>query len=262
MEYFLEPNEFFVGDHVQFFFCLPENFVCKDYSLDKIKQKNSLTITDIKITKINGKDYIKIDFIPWMIGEINFPSFEEIGIHFDFPSIFVSSVLEIDKSITFQEARPPLLLPGTIYLIYGYIFTLLISCFLITFIIIWLKKRKNSIIKRLSQRYAIFLFHRSLKRLKKREKISETKKEWTKKYENSLRLFLSSIYKNNKNWNSFTYKEILEAIDESNDETIKLVKLIFDNLSLIRFANMNNDAIEKKILDYSFRLLASYNRKN
>ena len=85
MEYFLEPKEFFVGDHVFLYFCLPEDFTYKNFSVEKIKQNTSVTINDISIIKINNKDYIKIDFVPCEIGEISFPSLEEPGINFDSP---------------------------------------------------------------------------------------------------------------------------------------------------------------------------------
>lgn len=260
MEYFLEPKEFFVGDHVFLYFCLPEDFTYKNFSVEKIKQNTSVTINDISIIKINNKDYIKIDFVPWEIGEISFPSLEELGINFDFPLLHVCSILELDKTATLQEARPPLLLQGTTYLIYSYAISFLIVCFLVAGFTIWIRKRSESIINKLSQKYALFIFHLALKSLeaKLRKGTMEIRKSWIKKYEASLRLFLSSIYKNKDNWNSFTYNEIIEIINEPNNETLNLIKLIFENLSLIRFANINDKKIEQKIIKDSFQLLKLY----
>lgn len=264
MEYFLEPKEFFVGDHVFLYFCLPKGFTYKDFSIEKIKQDTSMTINDVSIIKINDKSYIKIDFVPWEAGEINFPSLKEIGINFEFPSIHVSSILDLDKNATLQEARPPLLLPGTTYLIYGYVIGFIIVCFLLTSLIIWLRKKRKSIINKLSQKYAILIFHFTLKRLeaKLKKKMNNTdveiRKTWIKKHEISFRLFLSSIYESKDNWDSFTYNEIIELIKEPNGEILNLIDSIFENLSLVRFANIDDERIEKKIIKDSFKLLKLY----
>lgn len=264
MEYFLEPNEFFVGDHVQFYLCLPEGFTYKNFSIEKIKQTKSMAISDISIVKISGKDYIKLDFVAWEVGEIHFPSLKEIGINFELPSITVSSILDLDKTVALQEARPPLLLPGTTYLIYGYVFVFFIMCFLVAILAIWIRKKHESIINILSQRYAMFIFHFAVKRLKTKLKRQASKvslqeiKSWIKNYEASFRLFLSSMYKNVNGWNSLTYNEIIKIIKEPNEEILNLLKLIFENISLIRFANVSDVNTIKKIIDYSFQLLKLY----
>lgn len=264
MEYFLEPKEFFVGDHVLLYFCLPKGFKYKDFSIEKIKQNESMTINDISIIKINDKSYIKVDFVPWEVGDISFPSLKEIGINFEFPLIHVSSILELNKNATLQEVRPPLLLPGTTYLIYGYVISFMIACFLLTSLIIQLRKKRKSIINKLSQKYAIFIFHFTLKRLeaklkKKMNNIDvEIRKTCIKKYEISFRLFLSSMYKSKDNWSSFTYNEIIELIKEPNGDILNLINSIFESLSLVRFANVDDEKIEKKIIKDSLRLLKLY----
>lgn len=260
MEYFLEPNEFFVGDHVQLYFCIPEGASYKDFSIDKIKQNTSITINDISISKINNKTYLKLDFIPWEVGVLSFPSLKEIGINFELPYIEVSSVLELDKTTSLQEARPPLLLPGTTYLIYGYAISFFFICVLGVGFVIWIRKKQKSIINWLYQRYSMFIFYFALKRLKAKLKSGKNlnAKNWTKKYETSFRLFLSYIYKNEGSWDSLTYNEIVEIIREPNDEVLGLIKSIFQNLSLARFANINDEEIEKKIIEQSFQLLKLY----
>ena len=88
------------------------------------------------------------------------------------------------------------------------------------------------------------------------------RRNWSKKYETSFRLFLSSIYKNDGNWNSFTYTEIIEIVKGCNNEVLSLIKLIFNDLSLVRFSNVSDDGIEKRIIEYSFQLLKLYKKKN
>lgn len=261
MEYFIEPNEFFVGDHVQFYLCQPEGFMYKDISIDKLKQNELMIITDVSIVKISNKNYIKIDFVPWEVGDISFPSLKEIGINFELPYIHVSSILELDKTASFQESRPPLLLPGTTYLIYSYAIVFFIFCILVVGFAIWIRKKHKSIINRLSQKYAIFIFRFAIKRLNSKlikgnkHISSEIRKNWIKKYETSFRLFLSYIYKNESNWNSFTYTEILNVIKEPNSEVLSLIKSIFAKLSLARFSNISDETIEKKLIEESFQLL-------
>ena len=263
MEYFLEPKEFFVGDHVQLYLCVPEGFSYKEFSVEKIKQNASVTINNVSISKINNKSYIKLDFVAWEAGIVNFPSLKDIGINFELPYIQVSSILELGKTANLQEARPPLLLPGTTYLIYGYLVGFLSLCVLISGVLILISKKQKSIINWLYQRYSMFIFYFALKRLKAKLKngkdLNVVRKNWTKKYETSFRLFLSYIYKNEGSWDSLTYNEIVEIIKEPHDEVLGLIKSIFQNLSLLRFANVSDEGIERKIIEQSFLLLKLYN---
>ena len=106
----------------------------------------------------------------------------------------------------------------------------------------------------------MFIFYFALKRLKAKLKSRKNlnAKNWTKKYETSFRLFLSYIYKNEGSWDSLTYNEIVEIIREPNDEVLGLIKSIFQNLSLLRFANVSDEGIERKIIEQSFLLLKLY----
>ena len=95
-------------------------------------------------------------------------------------------------------------------------------------------------------------------KLKNRDAFSKVRKNWTKKYETSFRLFLSHMYKDKGCWDSLTYNEIVEEIKEPNNEVLSLIKSLFQNLSLARFANINDEEIEKKIIEQSFQLLKLY----
>ena len=125
----LIPQRIFVGDTAQFLFQLSE----KEYAtltalgftpeipipLKNITQNDAMTINEIRIiTQTTGR-YLAITFIPWETGEIDFPTLAFLPLKNKLPAISVSSLLGTGERVSLQPPKPPLLPPGTDFLLYG-----------------------------------------------------------------------------------------------------------------------------------------------
>ena len=249
MDYTFIPNEFFVGDKVKLLYTLPKNYPLHTLSLniEKISQNDNLTINEISIIKFNNEECLLINFTPWQVGELSFPTLTEMGINFNMPHVSVSSFLDLDdfRSSMLQPPRPPMLLPGTLYMLYAYIGGGMFFVLSIISFFVMVKKKGRYIAKFFFNNYSIFIFYLALVKLKLKLKYKHIKvsnilntNAWAKHYELCLREFLFSMYNKEKltNWTSLTYNEMQECIRTSDNVEIQdKIKNIFKNLSFIRF---------------------------
>ena len=125
----LIPQHIFVGDTAQFLFPLSQ----KEYKtltasgftvgvpipLGNITQNDVMTINEISIVKRESGYYLAITFIPWETGDIDFPALTFLQLHNKLPAISVSSLLGTGERVNLQPPKPPLLPPGTDFLLYG-----------------------------------------------------------------------------------------------------------------------------------------------
>lgn len=159
----LVPQNVYIGDSAELrvsFSSENAHKLLKDSSLVELPLSNfveDLQFQDYQIEKItllstgeNNYNFI-ITFIPWKTGNINFPNynlFPEENVLLKFETISISSLLK-DESVGLQEQAAPLLLPGTVYKIYGIlVFSILVLFFAIRLIVkrdsvsSYVKKRK------------------------------------------------------------------------------------------------------------------------
>lgn len=125
----LIPQRIFVGDTAQFFFLLSEteyeSLTARGFSsgipipLKNIVQNDTMTIQEIQIVKRDSGHYLALTFIPWETGEIDFPVLSFLELKHKLPSIHVASLLEAGERVSLQPPKPPLLPPGTDFLLYG-----------------------------------------------------------------------------------------------------------------------------------------------
>ena len=125
----LIPQHIFVGDTAQFFFLLSE----QEYAaltghgftgdvpipLKNITQNNVMTINEIRIVTREGGYYLAITFVPWETGNIEFPDLTPLQLKNKLPTISVASLLGTGERVSLQPPKPPLLPPGTDFLLYG-----------------------------------------------------------------------------------------------------------------------------------------------
>ena len=125
----LIPQNIFVGDTAQFLFPLSEQegraLVQQGLDIDiplplnDLAQNELMSVNDLRLVKRDNGLYLQITFIPWEIGDIAFPAFPLLRLKRALPSVYVSSLLETGQQVSLQPPKPPLLLPGTDYLLYG-----------------------------------------------------------------------------------------------------------------------------------------------
>ncbi|UTC50194.1 hypothetical protein [Treponema sp. OMZ 855] len=125
----LIPQHIFVGDTAQFLFPLSEKeykmltgsgfTVAAPIPLKNMTQNDVMTINEIKIVTRESRYYLAITFVPWETGEIEFPSLTFLQLHTKLPAISVASLLGTGERVSLQPPKPPLLPPGTDFLLYG-----------------------------------------------------------------------------------------------------------------------------------------------
>lgn len=109
-------------------------------------------ISQMKL-ELSGVDFfqLKINFTPWKIGTIQFPSINIEGELIDFSPVHIMSIVEQTNTTSLKEGLSPLLLPNTTYKIFAFI--ILITIFIIIIIRLFIKRGKilffikNQIIK-------------------------------------------------------------------------------------------------------------------
>lgn len=282
MKYSITPSSFFIGDKVKLIVNIDELQITKlqPFDITKINESESLTINDISISLVEDVPCLVIDFTPWQTGNLAFPSFTNIGLNVELPTIKVPSILEVEGvPQRLQDARPPILLDGTVFMVYKNIGITVLLLLFFTFFLLWLKKKGRAFLTTFLNNYALFMFSLKLKILRRefnkkscnnelmtsefpvtealKKRLNMLKNVWGKNYENALRKCLSCLYKAKKepNWATLTYKEIEEFIayelekqskqqSELQESILKNIKNIFYHLSLIRFAE--DDSKRKK----------------
>ncbi|UTC65846.1 MULTISPECIES: hypothetical protein [unclassified Treponema] len=261
MEGILIPQQVFVGDSAEFLFPIdalssfdPSVLMSGAFRIETIKQNSFMDITSIQIKKQEKKEYISINFTPWETGSISFPSLHEAGINDAIPQVFISSILETAKVEVLQPPRPPLLIPGTSYLLY--LIASVSGVLIFTSIMIISALRKHFFVYSFSraQRIRIRTLNKSLRKLKRQlssvssseglEMITK-KKDWLKKFEFVFRRYCFSLTSSEKELRSgdgdcMTYSEILESLKNRFENTygvyFEFEKLFF-KLQDLRFGN-------------------------
>ncbi len=79
----------------------------------------------------------RIAFIPWNVGQVNLPPFSWKSVTVSPPAVTIASIVERTGTISLEPPRPPLLVPGTTWLLYALAFVSVV-----TGISLWLAIRK------------------------------------------------------------------------------------------------------------------------
>ena len=259
MEGILIPQQVFVGDSAEFLFPIdalqsfdPSILMSGSFKIDKIKQNTMMDITSIQIKKQKTKEYISINFTPWETGSVFFPSLAEAGIYDSIPQVFISSILETAKVEVIQPPRPPLLLPGTSYLLY--LIASVSAVLIFTSIMIFSAVKKHFFVYSFSraQRIRIKVLNKSLRKLKRQvSSVSSSdslegvtkRKDWLKRFEFAFRRYCFSLTSSeavlkSSDGETLTYSEILESLKRKFESTYGVYfefEKIFFKLQTLRF---------------------------
>lgn len=129
MKTIIIPQNIFVGDTAYFLYHLSEKEISEcnqrhieldlPLPLHTITQHEMMSVQEIRMIQRDTNFYLQIIFVPWETGEITFPIIPALSFIRTFPSVHVSSLITDTANISLQPPKPPLLLPGTDYLLYG-----------------------------------------------------------------------------------------------------------------------------------------------
>lgn len=125
----LIPQQIFVGDTARFLYPLSEHdyqlLVSRGFVLNvpipltALVQNDVMTIHGIQLVKQDISYYLAITFVPWETGSIHFPSLSFLPLQQVLPPVSVSSLLALGAHTGLQPPKPPLLMPGSDFLLYG-----------------------------------------------------------------------------------------------------------------------------------------------
>lgn len=290
MEGILIPQQVFVGDTAEFLFPLSalnsfEPYILESgsFRINSIKQNSFMEVTSIQIKKQEKKEYLSINFIPWETGSISFPSLNEAGIQDLLPQVFIYSILESSNVEVLQPPRPPILIPGTSYLLYIIASVSAVMIFSAVIVFSAIKKHFFSYSFSRAQRIRIRVLNKSLKKLKKQidsisslegEEVIVKQKNWLKNFEFAFRKYCFSLissesrpdlsqnrlsdrsnrFKFNEG-ESLTYSEILNGLKNEFKNTygayFEFEKLFF-RLQTFRFGNADLKKVNFEMEGMSF----------
>ncbi|MBQ9630580.1 MAG: hypothetical protein IJR49_03225 [Treponema sp.] len=179
---FISPKKIYIGDTAELQYSFysavdllgtSENDQLVHLNLDSLsfpKETSEYTILSCTLKK-DALDYLlTLTFIPWKTGNLVFPNFDlassifktdESSFIIQFEPISISSIVQEKNINTVRPSLPPLLLPGTIYVLYA----ILIFILILIIIAIRLVTQWQKIIDRYNAKQQLRLYARNAKEM-------------------------------------------------------------------------------------------------
>lgn len=121
----LIPREVFVGDTAELSFesgafsSILEPGTLYALPSEDFPVSDDLAIKSILVAQNGAAASVTIRFVPWKAGVLTIPSFELKKVRVMPPVVRIASLVEKTGRTVIEPARPPLLVPGTTWLLYG-----------------------------------------------------------------------------------------------------------------------------------------------
>jgi len=198
-----------------------------------------------------------ITFIPWKTGNIKFPQYalmSEENLELKFENVSISSLIK-DESVGLQGQNAPLLLPGTVYKIYG----ILVGVILVLLILIRLIVKRDSVAASIKKRKLIKKYKKNkketLKNLGKLLKKNESSDvDFAAEIQRLIRNYLEVRFEvpftktvSSEIKEKFCYVE--SPISEQKKEAINIIEKIFLDTDIIRYAQNSQGLNKTKFLE-------------
>lgn len=198
-----------------------------------------------------------ITFIPWKTGNIKFPQYalmSEENLELKFENVSISSLIK-DESVWLQGQNAPLLLPGTVYKIYG----ILVGVILVLLILIRLIVKRDSVAASIKKRKLIKKYKKNKKetlknlgKLLKKNEISDV--DFAAEIQRLIRNYLEVRFEvpftktvSSEIKEKFNYVE--SPISEQKKEAINIIEKIFLDTDIIRYAQNSQGLNKTKFLE-------------
>lgn len=186
----LVPREVFVGDTAEFSFGLGSiaalglsdsidsgdsvgegNDLSRDFiavPAEDIPESSDATVESIVVSRVGDVATVTIRFVPWVSGVLELPQFAIHGTRVTPPTVRIASAVEKTGRTSLEPARPPLLVPGTMWLLYAMIACALAGVAVCAFAIVHLARYALTDPLSRHARSRFRLFSRELKILERR----------------------------------------------------------------------------------------------
>lgn len=221
-EIVLIPKEVFVGDKALLTFGLEhirlplDTVIAIDVSdLNSVNERGleDVLIESIMVRSTQSGVLVELSFTPWKTGKIDMPGFMLGAEHIKVPSVEVSSILEKTGKTGIEPARSPLLVPGTIWFVYGglalFVFVLIVFGVFIRRINRWISNSSIKGVPRKVVRFRKKLLAKGLRLLEKKAG-TEEKTLWYGRLFDLARCWCASFcLQDCKVFKSFTQTEVL-----------------------------------------------------
>lgn len=164
--YSITPINIYVGDEVDIRYVISTNpselsGITSNriqLEIDKDNIRNLGNQCSIKSMEINIQDdvaILEVKCVPWIVGEIKFPSLDLYKLlpnhqsineiwNIQLPTITVLSILDKTNTKSLRPVSPPIVIPGTTYIVYGIIILIVIFLVLLCIFFVKLKKVRRS----------------------------------------------------------------------------------------------------------------------
>ena len=254
----LVPRQVYIGDTAE----LRCTFNSADAALKTLTSRGTKELSlDYFSTEIDSSDYaikqvtispsgvdfyqVTVTFVPWKTGIIIFPPLNLEDTVLEFQGVNISSLTEEKKQGSLQESRPPVLLPGTTYKLYG----TAIAAVLVTLGVIRLIIKRQSVSFFIKNLILEIKYHRNRKRTEKqlRSSLSDrtlSDKDWASFTQKTLRSYLSVKYQ--LDFSTLATSELLPAvfsitggIQEDKNDALSRIAEIFIRTDYIRYSSEN-----------------------
>lgn len=243
------PREVFLGDDLEIRYTFSTNVELIDKNVNVVSIKfpeiETCTIKSIELTGQNGNYILSVKCIPWIIGSLDIPPIDiepfstAISVPFilDIPPVTIYSLVDKTQKTELRPVRPPLVIPGTTWLLYGIILLCLIVFIVLLIILVRIKKLRakcsnffEKVFSSRNYRHTI----KALKRLLKKEK-NFSSIDFAKQISEIIRKYLT--YRFSHNFDAETTSAIISVFNEIlgyTAETEQLLKMEFLVSILVR----------------------------
>lgn len=248
------PKDVYIGDIIEIRYSFTTNINLTDnLTVDiQLPENPDYDILSMKLIGNDGSYQFVISCIPWKVGALDLPKIDlskysqslTTSFAIDIPSITVQSIVKKTGTNEIRPVASPLLIPGTTWLIYIFIFLIIIFLSLTIYLLIHTKKVisfwNNYIQNRISKKN----LKKTIKQIKKLNKKSAKYDDsnFAKQLSIITRQFLSTRFKHN--FNSVVSSKIWYEINNIFQDTLPdfiedkvfVVSSVLERCDYIRFS--------------------------
>ena len=253
------PRDVYIGDVIEIRYSFTTNInLTDDLTVDiNLPESTDYEVISTKLSGSNGSYILQIACIPWKVGVLDLPKIDlseysktlTTSFAIDVPSITVQSIVEKTQKNEIRPVASPLLIPGTTWLVYLFVFLLTVLLVALTYLLIHTKKVIsiwNDLVQKRISRRNLKKTTRQIKKLnKKSAKYSDS--EFAKDLSVITRQFLTTRFKHN--FNSVVSSKIFfelnlifqDTLPDSIEEKVNSISSILERCDFIRFSGVTNE---------------------
>lgn len=247
------PKDVYVGDQMEIRYTFatsldlsPESPLPRELTPPEMEELTILSMTLMDADSSGANGYVlSIQCIPWKSGIIDIPAFQDnLAMELDVPPISIQSILVHTGSYELRSVKPPVLIPGTTWIIWGLV---LLIVAIAAGIILFLGMLKKHGLTLTQAWYLVFskpYFRRAMRTLRRLTKKGDTLEdtEYAKAITQCIRAFLTNRFA--YEFDAVSSSDTMAAFDELTGGTqeepvlsqIEILEQILVRMDYVRFS--------------------------